>query len=165
MGEGTLRVDRERDCDCGGEETPSRPPPNSMLLEFGGGEGAYVCKQSFMPKSLLFLPYFRLWNLGEGNEPLFANSPSCPNRYCSSPIFGCRIWGSGMSLCLKTGLHAQNAIVPPPFSVFENGLLRGDTRFIPPPILVFKNGGGLEGVCGNKTLLAFTRTPHERCPF
>ena len=71
----------------------------------------------------------------------------------------------GGNVGLKTDLHAQIAVVPPPFSVFENGLLRGDTRFIPPPFLVFKNGGGLEGVCGSKTLVAFTRTPHERCPF
>ena len=75
----------------------------------------------------------RLWR---GSDPLPA-----------SPKFQKRgIWERGMSLCLQTDLHAQNAVVPRPFSVFENG-------------------GGLEGVCGNKTLLAFTRTPHEKFPF
>ena len=107
----------------------------------------------------------KAWNLGEGKESLFDNRPSYPKRYCSSPIFDCGIWERGRSVGLITDLHAQIVIVPPSFSIFEYGLLRGDTRFIPPPFSVFENGGGLEGVCGNKTLVAFTRTPHERCPF
>jgi len=71
----------------------------------------------------------RLWR---GSDPLPA-----------SPKFQKRgIWGRGRSVDLKTDLHAQIAIVPPPFSVFEYGLLRGDMRFIPPPFSVFENGGG-----------------------